>query len=71
MNVRASTWLAWAMWAITLGLMALSVLLVVLNLRYPDTYLPNWWLGNTFVVIDATVGALVASRRPTHPVGWR
>ncbi len=67
---RSFTWLAWATWAITLGLMALSVLLVVLNLGYPDTYLPNWWLGNTFVVIDATVGALVASRRPANPVGW-
>jgi hypothetical protein len=70
MSVRPTTWLAWALWAITLGLMALSVLLVVLNLGYPDTYLPNWWLGNTLVVIDATVGALVASRRPANPVGW-
>ncbi len=70
MSVRTSTLLVWAMWAVTVGLMALSVLLVVLNLRYPDTYLPNWWLGNTLVVIDATVGALVASRRPANPVGW-
>ena len=70
MNTRSLTWLAWALWTITLGLMALSVLLVVLNLGYPDTYLPNWWLGNTLVVIDATVGALVASRRPENPVGW-
>jgi len=69
-NTRSLTWLAWALWTITLGLMALSVLLVVLNLGYPDTYLPNWWLGNTLVVIDATVGALVASRRPENPVGW-
>jgi hypothetical protein len=69
-NTRSLTWLAWALWSITLGLMVLSVLLVVLNLGYPDTYLPNWWLGNTLVVIDATVGALVASRRPENPVGW-
>jgi hypothetical protein len=27
-------------------------------------------LGNSIVVIDATVGAIVASRRPENPVGW-
>jgi len=69
-SVRATTWLAWMLWAIALVLTTLSLLLLFLNLRYPDAYIPNFWLGNVLVVIDATVGALVASRRPENPVGW-
>jgi len=70
MNVRSASGLAWTLWAITLVLTALSLLLVVLNLRDPGTPVPNWWLGNALVVIDATIGALVASRRPENPIGW-
>src|SRR5829696_1392684 len=70
MSVRATTSLAWALWAITAMLTALSLLLVVLNLRHPGIPVPNWWVGNALVVIDATVGAIVASRRPENPVGW-
>ena len=70
MSARATTWLAWMLWAIALVLTTLSLLLLFLNLRYPDAYIPNFWLGNVLVVIDATVGALVASRRPENPVGW-
>jgi len=58
------------LWAISVTLTALSLLLVVLNLSYPNTPIPNYWLGNALVVIDATVGAIVASRRPENPVGW-
>src|SRR5215203_7440088 len=70
MNVRAAIWLAWTLWALTVVLTALSLFLLILNLRYPNTPIPNYWLGNTLVVIDATVGALVASRRPENPGGW-
>jgi hypothetical protein len=69
-NARAATRLAWSLWAITLVLTALSLFLLVLNLQYPNTPIPNYWLGNVLVVIDVTVGAIVASRRPENPVGW-
>ena len=68
------TWLAWGLWTLTmLGLVVLVWLdqllrqtgrpeLVVLN---PTAFAPV--LG---AVSTATVGAVVASRRPAHPVGW-
>jgi hypothetical protein len=67
---RAAPWLAWSLWALTVTLTALSLLLLVLNLSYPNTHIFDWWLGNALVVIDVTVGAIVASRRPENPVGW-
>ena len=68
------TWLAWGLWTLTiLGLVVLVWLdqllrqtgrpeLVVLN---PTAFAPV--LG---AVTTATVGAVVAGRRPRHPVGW-
>jgi hypothetical protein len=67
-------WLVWGLWTLTiLGLVVLVWLdqllrqtdrpeLVVLN---PTAFAPV--LG---AVSTATVGAVVASRRPRHPVGW-
>jgi hypothetical protein len=67
-------WLAWGLWTLTiLGVVVLVWLdqllrqtgrpeLVVLN---PTAFAPV--LG---AVSTATVGAVVASRRPRHPVGW-
>ena len=62
--------LAWSLWALVVGLTGLSLLLLTLNLSHPGTHIFDWWLGNALVVIDATVGAIVASRRPQNPVGW-
>ena len=70
MNRRAASRLAWSLWALTVSLTALSALLVVLSLSHSNAPVFGWWFGNTFVVIDATVGAIVASRRPENPVGW-
>jgi hypothetical protein len=70
MSRRTAAWLAWSLWAVTVTLTALSLVLLVLNLRYPNAPIPNYLLGNALVVIDVTVGAIVASRRPENPVGW-
>ncbi|MDQ3864467.1 MAG: hypothetical protein M3317_13410 [Actinomycetota bacterium] len=69
-STRTAAWLAWSLWALTVTLTALSLLLLVLNLSYPNTHIFEWWLGNALVVIDVTVGAIVASHRPENPVGW-
>lgn len=70
MSRRSAVRLAWSLWAITVVLTGLSLLLLFLNLSHPDTHVFDWWLGNSLVVIDATVGAIVASRRPENLVGW-
>jgi len=70
MSYRTAAWLAWSLWALTVTLTALSLLLLVLILSHPNTHIFEWWLGNALVVIDVTVGAVVASHRPENPVGW-
>jgi hypothetical protein len=52
------------------ALTALSLLLLALIRSHPGIHVFDWWLGNSLIVIDATVGAIVASRRPENPVGW-
>jgi hypothetical protein len=69
-NRSTAVWLAWSLWAIAFALTGLSLLLHFLNLSHPGTHVFDWWLGNSLVVIDATVGAIVASRRPENLVGW-
>jgi hypothetical protein len=70
MSYRPAAWLAWSLWALTVTLTALSLLLLLLILSHPNTPIFEWWLGNSLVVIDVTVGAIVASHRPENPVGW-
>jgi hypothetical protein len=67
---RAAAWLAWSLCALTWTLTAGSLLLMALIVSYPGVHVFDWWLGNALVVIDAVVGAIVASRRPENPVGW-
>jgi len=70
MSTRAAARLAWSLWAISVVLTGLSLLILALILRYPNVHVFDWWLGNALVVVDATVGTIVASRRPENPVGW-
>src|SRR3712207_7834364 len=49
---RSAAWLAWSLWAVTVTLTVLSLVLVVLNLRYPNAPIPDFWLQNALVVID-------------------
>jgi hypothetical protein len=68
---RAAAWLAWSLWALSLALTALSLLLLTLNLSHPDVSLYYYWLETTLVAVGySTVGAVVASRMPTSFIGW-
>jgi hypothetical protein len=70
MNYRTATWLAWSLWALSIALTALALVLLILIRAHPGIHVFDFWLGNSLVVIDVTVGAIVASRRPENPVGW-
>src|SRR5215207_1775635 len=70
MSYRTAAWLAWAVWALSIALTALALLLLALIRSHPNTHIYDYWFDNTTIVITATVGAIVASRRPENPVGW-
>ena len=68
---RAAAPLAWSLCALALVLTALALLLLDRNLAHPNTYVYDYWLDNTLGAISyAPVGALIAARRPSNPVGW-
>jgi hypothetical protein len=72
MSTRAASSLAWSMWAISLTLAALSLLLLVLNSHHPDVPIYPYWAENIlFAVGFSTVGAVIASRSSSkNPIGW-
>ena len=57
MSARTAARLAWSLWALSVALTALSLVLMALNLSHPNTPVFDWWLGNALEVIDVTVGA--------------
>jgi hypothetical protein len=72
MSHRAAAWLAWSVWAMCVVLLALTALL---DYCYTSPF-PNKGITNVYqffgvpLLVYASVGALVASRRPTNLVGW-
>jgi len=58
------------MCALSLTLIALSLLLLALNLSHPDVHV-YFWVENTLVSVSfSIIGAIIASRLPANPVGW-
>ena len=71
MSARAAAWFAWSVCALSLTLTALGLVFLVLNRSHQGT--PAFDFAFRSVVIMAscsTVGVLIASRRPAHPIGW-
>ncbi len=78
MSHRTASWLAWSLWVVCAALIALSLLLDFLTADVP--LLPGerlLRLGPGLAVLTGvlslaypTVGALIASRLPTNPIGW-
>src|SRR5215216_1053649 len=74
MSSRTAAWLAWSLWAVYVVLIVLALWLDFLT----DLIVTEWpRLGPTMAVLTGvlslaypTVGALIASRLPTNPIGW-
>lgn len=71
MGTRA-WWLAWSVCALSLALAGLAIgFLVLLNLSHPGIPIYYYWVHATVITVAfSTVGAIIASRRPEHQVGW-
>jgi hypothetical protein len=70
MSARTAARLAWAVCALSLALTALDFLLIALILRL-DTPAYFFWPELTVLAVGySVIGAIIASRLPSHPIGW-
>src|SRR5919112_5383667 len=72
MSHRYASWLAWSLWALSVALTALSLLLLARSISHPDVHVFDHWLDSTLAAIAfSTVGAVIAPRtRSDNPIGW-
>jgi hypothetical protein len=72
MSRRAASWLAWSLWALSLALTVLSLLLLVMNLSHPDVPVYSFWAENILYSVGfSTVGAVIVPRMlAENPIGW-
>jgi hypothetical protein len=64
--------LAWSTWATAIALLATGVgMLLAVHYQFPGAPAYDYWRETTILpAVYATLGLLIATRRPRHPVGW-
>jgi hypothetical protein len=74
MNTRAFVWLAWALCALTLLVLASSLALILLGWSMPLPQGATPWRDQAVSLVGIVgapiLGGLIASRRPRNPYGW-
>jgi hypothetical protein len=76
-STRTASWLAWSLCVVCLALIGLALLLDFLTGEVIPAGVPGERPGFAFAVLTGvlslafpTVGALIASKLPTNPIGW-
>src|SRR5437868_4927668 len=64
---RWTTLLAWSLWALSMGLLAVDVFFLVLSRATPNV---NAWYALLVFFPYPTLGVLVTWHRPENPIGW-
>jgi len=70
-SFRTAAWLAWSLWGFAMVLAGLGILFLVLSYSTPIP--PRWGPRGSPAIaalVSSTIGALIVSNRPRHPVGW-
>ena len=64
--------LAWSTWATAIALLATGVgMLLTVHYGFPGAPAYDYWRETTILpAVYATLGLIIATRRPRHPVGW-
>src|ERR687893_356820 len=72
MGPKEAAWLAWTLCALSLGLAAFGLLLLVLGREHHDVPVFGQWAEDAVVAVGfSTLGAIVAPRFPAgNPIGW-
>jgi len=66
---RAARWLAWALWALALAQVAFGLLLAALNRLTLARLFGEYVAAAALTAVSfATVGLLIAYRRPSNPI---
>ena len=68
---RAAALVAWSVCGFSFMLTTLSLLLLALNMESPGVHIYDYWAEETlFTLAFSTIGAIIVSHRPEHPIGW-
>ena len=72
MNERTLIRLAWCTWAASIILVLTGIgMLAAVHYGFPGAPAYDYWRETTILpVVYGTLGVVVATRRPRHPVGW-